>query len=386
GAEESVVALQVFVIVVGVPLLLFSGLLEEHREAARALRERLGFEELLSRVTAAFVRHPSHRMDEAFQASLQDLGEGLGVGRVPLRSLSRAGEVLHLVSAWARNPGDPAPAALRTADHEWMTGPLLGDRIVSIGRRDDLPPDAAVRDVYRRQGIHASLTVPLAAGGRVLGCLTLASAAERRWSDMLVDRWKLIADVLAGALARKQTEDALRAGEAMKGDILASLTNQVAVVDRHGRIASVNESWSRLLGDDAPSGESVAAVGANLLEVWSALASRLPEETQTVVAGIGAVLDGSRPAFVHEYRHTGGGGERTFLMTVVPLRAAVEGGAVVALTDVSDRQQAEAQAQTARQDLAHYLRVSTIGELTTSLAHQLNQPLAAILANAQAAR
>jgi two-component system sensor kinase FixL len=47
---------------------------------------------------------------------------------------------------------------------------------------------------------------------------------------------------------------------------------------------------------------------------------------------------------------------------------------------------AEAQAQTSRQELAHFLRVSTVGEMATSLAHELNQPLTAILANAQAAR
>jgi C4-dicarboxylate-specific signal transduction histidine kinase len=42
--------------------------------------------------------------------------------------------------------------------------------------------------------------------------------------------------------------------------------------------------------------------------------------------------------------------------------------------------------QRLRQDLAHVGRVSTVGELTASLAHELNQPLTAILANAQAAR
>jgi two-component system sensor kinase FixL len=42
--------------------------------------------------------------------------------------------------------------------------------------------------------------------------------------------------------------------------------------------------------------------------------------------------------------------------------------------------------QRLRQDLAHVGRVSTMGELTASLAHELNQPLTAILANAQSAR
>jgi C4-dicarboxylate-specific signal transduction histidine kinase len=51
-----------------------------------------------------------------------------------------------------------------------------------------------------------------------------------------------------------------------------------------------------------------------------------------------------------------------------------------------ERTQAEAEAQRSRAELAHFNRVSTMGELTGSLAHELNQPLTGILSNAQAAR
>ncbi|HEX2829112.1 MAG TPA: sensor histidine kinase [Burkholderiales bacterium] len=47
---------------------------------------------------------------------------------------------------------------------------------------------------------------------------------------------------------------------------------------------------------------------------------------------------------------------------------------------------AEDEARTQREELAHALRVSTLGELAASIAHELAQPLTAILANAQAAR
>jgi len=50
------------------------------------------------------------------------------------------------------------------------------------------------------------------------------------------------------------------------------------------------------------------------------------------------------------------------------------------------RKQGELEAQRLRQDLTHIGRVSALGELTASLAHELNQPLAAILTNAQAAQ
>jgi signal transduction histidine kinase len=49
------------------------------------------------------------------------------------------------------------------------------------------------------------------------------------------------------------------------------------------------------------------------------------------------------------------------------------------------RHRAEAALQRNREELAHVTRVSTVGELTTSVAHELNQPLGAILSNAEAA-
>jgi C4-dicarboxylate-specific signal transduction histidine kinase len=50
------------------------------------------------------------------------------------------------------------------------------------------------------------------------------------------------------------------------------------------------------------------------------------------------------------------------------------------------RKQAEAAARRLGHELAHAARVTMLGELSASLAHELNQPLAAILSNAQAAR
>jgi PAS domain S-box-containing protein len=53
--------------------------------------------------------------------------------------------------------------------------------------------------------------------------------------------------------------------------------------------------------------------------------------------------------------------------------------------DISQHRQAEYEAGRLRRDLAHVARVSTVGELSQNLAHELNQPLAAILLNTEAA-
>lgn len=54
--------------------------------------------------------------------------------------------------------------------------------------------------------------------------------------------------------------------------------------------------------------------------------------------------------------------------------------------NVVGRQRAELREEQLRGELAHAMRVATLGEMVAALAHELNQPLAAILSNAQAAR
>jgi C4-dicarboxylate-specific signal transduction histidine kinase len=49
------------------------------------------------------------------------------------------------------------------------------------------------------------------------------------------------------------------------------------------------------------------------------------------------------------------------------------------------RRAAEAEATEQRQEVAHLMRVSVLGELSGAIAHEINQPLTAILSNAQAA-
>ncbi|MFZ6720648.1 PAS domain S-box protein [Undibacterium sp. Ji49W] len=56
------------------------------------------------------------------------------------------------------------------------------------------------------------------------------------------------------------------------------------------------------------------------------------------------------------------------------------------LLDITERKQSELELAQKRAELTHLSRVVTLGELSGALAHELNQPLTAILSNAQAAQ
>jgi two-component system, LuxR family, sensor kinase FixL len=59
---------------------------------------------------------------------------------------------------------------------------------------------------------------------------------------------------------------------------------------------------------------------------------------------------------------------------------------LASIIDITERKQAELEAARQRNELAHLSRVTTLGELSGSIAHELNLPLSAILSNAQAAQ
>src|SRR5512132_512219 len=59
---------------------------------------------------------------------------------------------------------------------------------------------------------------------------------------------------------------------------------------------------------------------------------------------------------------------------------------LASIVDITERKLAELEAARQRHDLAHLARVTTLGELSSSLAHELTHPITAILSNAQAAQ
>lgn len=62
-----------------------------------------------------------------------------------------------------------------------------------------------------------------------------------------------------------------------------------------------------------------------------------------------------------------------------------DGNVLVFVVDITERRQAEDAVLHAQAELAHAARVATLGELTASIAHEVNQPLMAVVTNGEAA-
>jgi PAS domain S-box-containing protein len=182
---------------------------------------------------------------------------------------------------------------------------------------------------------------------------------------------------------RRRAEEALRGSEAVSSGILTSLAGQMAIIDRDGVIVRVNEAWDRFALESGAHSLAGLSVGANYLEVCRRAARAAEPSAQVVLEGLEAVLAGSADEFTLEYPCHSPVEERWFAMRVTPLKRP-EGGAVISHVNITYRKVAELEAEGVRRELAHATRVTIMGELTASLAHELNQPLTAIVSNAQA--
>jgi C4-dicarboxylate-specific signal transduction histidine kinase len=123
-------------------------------------------------------------------------------------------------------------------------------------------------------------------------------------------------------------------------------------------------------------------VGANYLDACRHGIATSDESAQKALDLVESVLDGRRDEGVVDYAL------RAVRIVVRDARAASRrpgGGRGHHALRHQRRKRAEAEARRHLDEIAHMDRVAALGELASSLAHELNQPLTAILTNAQAA-
>jgi two-component system, LuxR family, sensor kinase FixL len=155
--------------------------------------------------------------------------------------------------------------------------------------------------------------------------------------------------------------------------------NFIFAKDREGRFTLVNQAVADAYGTTVNEliGKTDADFNSNHEEVNFFRRTDL------------AVMDTLDECFIPEESITDAAGKVRWLQTVKrPIidKDGIADQVLGASTDITQRKRAESELQRNRQELAHVGRLSAMGELAASLAHELNQPLTAILSNAQAAQ
>lgn len=133
--------------------------------------------------------------------------------------------------------------------------------------------------------------------------------------------------------------------------------------------------------------QTVALFGrGDKAELLRALDAYWPDESNHVYAASVIAAVSGKASYASECKLRKLNGETfdaLFTACFAP-EAVADGRLLIGVIDISERVQAQTMLRQVQSEFAHAARVSMLGELTASIAHEVNQPLAAIATNAAA--
>ncbi len=191
---------------------------------------------------------------------------------------------------------------------------------------------------------------------------------------------------IVGVMGYELSKDLLRAGKL--NDDLRESQEQMRLAATATHLAIWN--WDMVRDEIwvVDEGRALYGIASDERIDWTRFANTLhPDDRDRVQVAIDASRRGHE-AFNAEYRIVLPDGSTRWIEALGKTEYNGGGLAVrmrgVSL-DVTSRKETEQQVRQHRDELAHLSRVTMLGELSGSLAHELNQPLGAILRNAEAA-
>jgi PAS domain S-box-containing protein len=246
-------------------------------------------------------------------------------------------------------------------------------------------------DYFRQKRARSVLCVPMVKQAKLIGALYLENnltpyvftPARLSVLDLLssqaaisLENARLYAELIEENRERQTAEAALRTSEERWRNLFDNAPVGIALTSSNGRYAAANPAFQRMTG--YPEAELRRLTPADVTHEEDRA------ETEALVASWLAGVE-SPQHIEKRYRRKDGGvvwaDVSGFWVAPVagdtPLRAAV-------VVDITDRRRAEDDLREVQAELAHVARVTTMGEMAASIAHEVNQPLSGVVINGNA--
>ena len=347
--------------------------LEEERE------ESLQFEQLITRTSADLActepdQVPSH-IGLALQAVLDSTQNDQG-GFFTIFAETGQAYLSHIRCVDGTSP--PSQQIEYAAAFPWLYQTIVTQQeVYFFNTLDDLPPEAPLDRLHLEAlGNRSGLYIPYVEGSVVRYIFALVSnTREQRWSPRLIERLKALGAVFVNALARQRVAEAMQRSK--NG------------LQEAQRIANLG-NWERdILTDKVwTSAQTNSILGSRVATYNEFMAAIHPDDRENLRRAIETGLAGSGTKFSVEHRVCRPDGEERVVENHFEiLRSASEDRPHIfgTIQDITARRRSEQELDALRAQQWHTARLTQIAVLISSLAHELCQPLTAILSNAQAA-
>ena len=244
---------------------------------------------------------------------------------------------------------------------------------------DALAQDPFSTDDYiREKRARSVLCLPLVKQAKLIGLLYLENnLASRVFTPARISILELLASQAAISLENARLYGELMASEERWRNLFESVPVGVSMIGPDRHYVAVNPAFQKMTGYSEAELSHLSPVDIT------------HEDDRVATGAIIAANEADEPYYARRiekrYRRKDGGviwaEVDAFLAPVArsaPFLAAVA-------VDITERKRAEEALRDVRADLERMARLTTMGELTASIAHEINQPLAAIVTQSEAA-
>lgn len=201
-------------------------------------------------------------------------------------------------------------------------------------------------------------------------------ALQRELDSQNEDLSQLTRQIIGNRQALQRSHDALQESESRWRAVYENSAAGIVLSNLDGDILSANQAFQRMVG--------YAEDELRKISISDFLSE---QDRQTMRLSISHLISGRVDDYNVQRQFRRKSGQLMWANVRASLIPGLEGQSPMLLRivdDVTDKIETEAELTRAREKLIRVMRVTTMGELAASIAHELNQPLAAIVTNGQA--